>query len=497
MVVAYKSSKSSKNSILPILLIVLFAQTYLIQAEGGFDLSWHLRAGIQIADQHSITLQDSYAFAGTDRVWINHEWLADLILGSTYQNLGSVGLVLLRGSLFVSIALLTFETLVLIYDARIFVALIVSAIINPVLGQFANLRPQTFSLLFLGAIILIFERYRFRRSLSIWLLPPLFVIWVNTHGSFIFGMIVTLISIASLLTNRDGNGAISKGERGELAVVLILCGLAALVQPFGLDLFWYLDKEMRSSHAFIPEWRMLGGNQWWAFILFVVLPLASFIFSPKSGRYCNLVILLLTGILTILHSRFLPYAAIFGTVVFFESLATRFDGSVCELNTFFEPIKRRRILLAIAILATVPAALRISVFGLQLVSAPNAIPAQALEFLKNSHVGSKLILPVQWGGSAIWALNPEYRVSIDGRNVSAYKSDYFDGYNKAFVNGNVKGVLELAPGDVWLVARGKKVETARRKDAAWKILFEDEDAVVYGSATANSLEIKGSRKKDT
>jgi hypothetical protein len=43
----------------------------------------------------SIRLADVYSFT-TDRAWINHEWLAELLTGIGYASLGALGLNLLK-----------------------------------------------------------------------------------------------------------------------------------------------------------------------------------------------------------------------------------------------------------------------------------------------------------------------------------------------------------------------------------------------------------------
>ena len=55
------------------------------------DLWGHLRFGLDMLAAKSVHSTDPYSFTA-DRSWINHEWLAELLMGAAYQTLGTVGL---------------------------------------------------------------------------------------------------------------------------------------------------------------------------------------------------------------------------------------------------------------------------------------------------------------------------------------------------------------------------------------------------------------------
>src|SRR5439155_24125060 len=51
-----------------------------------------------------------------------------------------------------------------------------------------NVRPQVLTTLQLAICGLVVTRYRQGEGRDIWILPPLFALWVNLHGGYIFGL---------------------------------------------------------------------------------------------------------------------------------------------------------------------------------------------------------------------------------------------------------------------------------------------------------------------
>ena len=62
-------------------------------------------------------------------------------------------------------------------------------------GSF-NLRPQMLGYLFLILTLITLERFRQGKQRAVWLLPILFLIWINAHGSWIIGLGVVALYIA-------------------------------------------------------------------------------------------------------------------------------------------------------------------------------------------------------------------------------------------------------------------------------------------------------------
>ena len=59
-----------------------------------------------------------------------------------------------------------------------------------------TLRPQMLGYLFLILTLIALELFRQGKQWAIWFLPLLFLIWINTHGSWIIGLGVIALYLA-------------------------------------------------------------------------------------------------------------------------------------------------------------------------------------------------------------------------------------------------------------------------------------------------------------
>ena len=62
------------------------------------DLWGHVRFGQDILAAHSLPRQDPSSFT-SDRPWVNHEWLAEMLMAGAYTVAGSAGLIALKWAL--------------------------------------------------------------------------------------------------------------------------------------------------------------------------------------------------------------------------------------------------------------------------------------------------------------------------------------------------------------------------------------------------------------
>jgi hypothetical protein len=101
--------------------------------------------------------------------------------------------------------------------------------------------------LLLGHIFLVFELILLelarRNRRWLWLLPPLFAVWVNCHGSFLFGLgVLGAYCVASMADLRLGPLVSRKWplpSRRTLSVVALLSVAALFCNPIGIGLLTY------------------------------------------------------------------------------------------------------------------------------------------------------------------------------------------------------------------------------------------------------------------
>lgn len=145
----------------------------------------HIRTGQLIMERGSVPYSDWYTFTVTNGMWLDQEWLFDLIAASLYA-LGGVKLLVAAKALCQAITVricwsAAGDKLPVWMKAAFSVPLIIC------LSWRAVARPEMLSHIFLATWLLILSRAD-RKPALLWILPGLMVVWTNLHGLFALGM---------------------------------------------------------------------------------------------------------------------------------------------------------------------------------------------------------------------------------------------------------------------------------------------------------------------
>lgn len=224
------------------LFLLVSGQSKLLRDPGTF---WHTATGELILREGFIQT-DPYSFTFAGKPWVPYEWLGEVAMalvhragGFDAQLLGAVTLVaavfawlavrLLR------IGLRPFPVVILV--AISFAAAASNLLVRPHLVTIAGLAVTA---VWLADCDL--GRCRLRRLA--WLIP-LNAVWANVHGGVLGGIGTVWIASASWVVFwRLGRPSPvqSWSDAGWLAAIGLGCGLAVLLNPYGLDLVrtWFL-----------------------------------------------------------------------------------------------------------------------------------------------------------------------------------------------------------------------------------------------------------------
>ena len=202
------------------------------------DIWWHLRNAAYLFQNHTIPRVDTYSFTAAGSPWFNFEWLSEVPFFLGFKAMGLQGILAVY-----------FVVLVLIYagvyhrtcragadckDATLATLLAIS------LG-FVSFGPRTllFGWLCMVGLLLVLDGFQ-RTGKGLWLLPPLFAVWINLHPSWVFGVIVLVLTIASGLVEGEWGLVVARRwspEELKRLFLVFAASLAALfVNPFGYKL---------------------------------------------------------------------------------------------------------------------------------------------------------------------------------------------------------------------------------------------------------------------
>ena len=230
----------------PVMCMFLLAGVIFAYAPRGIgigepDIWWRLRNGSYILQHHSIIRVDTYSFTAPGSSWTSYEWVSDLLFFLAFRSNGLQAILAVY-----SLAMVLIFAAVYYRSCRAGADCKDAAIATLggiCLGSVSLApRPLLFGWLCLSGMLLILDHFR-RTGSALWLLPPLFLIWINLHGSWIYGIVVMALTIASGLVQGEwGLVVANRWTPSELRKLLLAlaASLAALfVNPFGYKLILY------------------------------------------------------------------------------------------------------------------------------------------------------------------------------------------------------------------------------------------------------------------
>ena len=227
----------------------------------GLDLWMHLTLGRWIWAHGWVTTTDPFSYITEGQPFLAHSWLAEVVFYLVEKTAGTVGLMLLRLSL-IGLALTAMLKTARLFKASWPAVMLLAPFVLGLMWSRLECRPQLFSSAFLAVTLwLIVSVHTGQRSWHwLWALPPLFAVWINLHAGWVQG-VVLLVAIMGALGLMElrwrwlGCGATSQLPLWSMALVLVGCLLALLMNPYGARLI-YFPAEMQAGwiRALTPEW---------------------------------------------------------------------------------------------------------------------------------------------------------------------------------------------------------------------------------------------------
>jgi hypothetical protein len=442
------------------------------------DMWWHIRTGELILSTHRWATTDPYSYTAAGAPWMSCEWLGDVFFAVVYRVGGLRGLEVLLAVLAsaVILALYGFATL---RSGNCKAAFLVSAVLLALATASFNLRPQMLGYLFLILTLIALELFRQGKQRAVWLLPVLFLVWVNTHGSWIVGLAtVTLYIVAGLVSFQIGSLETRRwtnAERLRLEIVFLLSLVAIPITPYGVRLAGYpftVASTLPISVANILEWQVmpfnLGGGK-----LFLGLLLGFFLAQVVfrfSWHVAELLLFLFGTAMACLHVRFLLLF-----VPFFAPLAaTMLARCMPAYNK-----QKDQYLFNFALMAGIGIALvHYSPSKADMEKKVAAqFPVQALQYMRGHSVPGPLFNSYGFGGYMIEA---GYKTFIDGR------SELFE---QTGVLGDYMHMTLLRPGALQvlrgygiqscLVERDEPFATLLASSPDWNKVYSDQVSALY------------------
>jgi len=469
----------------PLLLGVLLmvgagaASVLSITREG--DTWHHVVIGDQILTTHVWPTTESHSFTICGNDSIAYDWLGEVVLALAFRLRGLSGLMGLLAGLSAAFMLLLYY-----YASQRSgnpkAAFAACLLLLPLAAPFFTLRPQLIGFMLMLVELILLDRFRHGSARALWVLPPLFLLWVNTHSSFFLGLaILGLYWVGGLTGFRQGGLESipwSPGQRRQLEVIALLCVLALVATPYGtrlaaspLDLIWHSPLAMAKGGEFQPLSAFGALMKWFLFLLLVFL-LEQIAFSPRyTVEEMGLLLVSIYG--ASVHARLL-----FLFVLVFAPLLAKLMGRWIPP---YEPAKDRPVLnIALVVLMGV-GVVKVFPSGAELEKDVSAVfPQRAVEYLRQHPVDGPMFHEYAWGSYLMLTMGSQHKVFIDGRSQL---------YEEAGVYPEYFRIEQVAPDAPFLLRKygirscliGPKTPLATFLAALpeWKRIYQDDLAILY------------------
>ncbi len=517
-----KRINSSATFVLNRLLIGFFFTILIVYASrevSDLDLWLHLKTGQYILSHHMVPVTDIFSFTMPVKLWINHEWLFQVVCALCYSFSSFDGLIVMQNIVIIA----SFVCLYILGMRRrnhifVFVVLYITLITT---SYRFTIRPDIFSLFFLNFFLLIISNFAQRKSKLIWLLPVAQVLWANMHGFAFVGPFIVFVVLIGEIIKRYVRLPFSwnKAERlddsqiKQLLIVFCLMILAFLINPAGLTgaaypfsvlgqisgkgkiVFQYIQELARP----ITRANILDLDYLLAYKALILISFFSFRFNQKHLNISDFILWFLFLLFSLLAIRNIAYFSFVAAYVIFKNTGSAYLHR--KKLSFVFHLKKFKVIstyLCIGFLFYYPSRditryfqsssfsfetyeLKSGLWGL----AQDRFPTKAVDFLLKNNFPKVMLNDFNSGSYLIGHAFPRRQVFIDGR-TEFYGPDFFKDYvsigeGKKNVVENVikrydlKGFfLSSAPNDIHL-----GLLRYLAGSALWKCVYFDEHAIIF------------------
>lgn len=452
------------------------------------DLGWHLKYGEYFFKYHQILKDNTFSTMMQNYKWPNTSWGIDLIYYFFFNNFGFLGLTIL-GALIITLTFLFFsKAFNLDYWQKSLIFPILIFIENPI--NQVSFRGSLVSMLFLGILFYLIEKYQSNKSRIIYLTIPLFLFWANIHGQFILGLGLFLIwaifYLVSLYITEIKNLLIFKKEMQTLFAVFILAVLATLIHPFGLGIYkdaflHFGNKYLKDIAEYLPFDER--SSSWWNQLIIGILVSLGAVFLYFEDKFKKYIPDF--GVFTALYflawsiKRY-AWSMYYTSILFLKPLAS-FIKPENKKTSFYLSTAFFLIYFFITLYLKSPFKQYTNMSWNAYCSEFQNCSPKSVEYLIKNNLNKNLLTMYNWGGWIIWNY-PQIKPSIDGRmhlwedekGYSGFADYYKYEQNLRDINSSEYNVVLMSPEKP---VYNRLVELVKEKK--WKVIYKDKYSGIF------------------
>lgn len=485
----------SRGTELAVLALVLSLVVYRFSwTVADPDLWGHVKFGEIVWKTGRVAQPDPFSYVTGGRLWVNHEWLPEVIYYLIVAGAGPTGLIVAKIAMSLTVFSLLYWSLRRRGVSPAVAILLLLFVIHFFIISLGTVRPLIATYpLFLLTLLLIREMAD-GRARWLWAAPPAFALWANLHPGFLAGLGVLGIWAAADLAARqflpEARPRRASPSAAAIVSALVACILATALNPYGVFLWGFLLRTATVPRPDITEWQplVLMSPYGVAYLVFVVIAAWGYLSSRRRRDPALSAVFLVTGLLPLVAVRHTPLATLAITVLAGEHIDDAWQrwrpsrqgargGASGRLDRV---LGAGAVGLAAVLLWT--SAPRFSCIRIEPPFA-GGFPARAVALIARSGFEGNLAIHFNWGLYAIYHLYPKVKVSVDGRRETGYSPDvYRENLNFMFGDGEWDALLTHHDTHLVLASRGSPTANLMALKPGWVLLHQDPLVFLFGRA---------------
>ncbi|NMB99360.1 MAG: hypothetical protein GYA35_03660, partial [Thermoanaerobaculaceae bacterium] len=321
-----------------LLMAAFVATSYEVHSP---DCFWHLAFGKVFVENRHFVRNEPFAFTTMGKDIYVTSWLYDFFSYLVFEHFGYSGLelsirLLAVFVMFVLIKIATMESVEGLVHIIIYYSLFFR-----LFGSRFRARPESFIILLYAFLICLLFLYRKEKLKHLWLFPVVFLIWVQIHPSWVYGMLI----IPLFIIEKHGF-SLSKKSLKDLVFMVILPTFSLFFNPYGYKPFLfpfvsYLTMRSQSKIYSIGEWQPLK----WTFFStpFLILPIVllllfAFKYLKKEENLFPILFICIQTFFLLAWERYATFAFIglsffaFSFIGYIINMAPRFKKAIYSFS---------------------------------------------------------------------------------------------------------------------------------------------------------------------
>jgi hypothetical protein len=464
-----------------ITFIALFAMA--VRTPADTDMYWHLRAGQYILETHSVPSSDPFSSTMLGKPWVDVHWLAQVILYVTYALSGTAGLALLVAALVVVAFIFVWKQM----DGGVFLRAFILVLAAATAGAVWTPRSQMATFVFTALVGYLLYLFKWKHVDRLWLIPVIFIAWVNLHGGYIAGfMLLGTMIVGEAIGNvaQTDSKIVAWVRLRKLFLITLLSGVVLIINPFtvGTLLLPFKTVNIGALQDFIQEWASPNFHELFQqpMVWMLLLTLVVIGWSGRRLDVTDALTLSLFAYITFIARRNIGLFALVCAPILSRHAAALWAKSPWSGYRLSRgnPVINGILLIIIVLAASIKVIAPI-LPPMQTQAEADILPVGAVNWIAEHRPSGAMFNSYNWGGYLLWRLWPEYPVYVDGR-TDVYDDQFLREYLEiTLARPGFEAKLDQRGIGFIVIEADSVLDTFLRRESAWHEAYRDKMAVIY------------------